>query len=261
MIDTLEAKIMKVYYIEDNIFHQDKFREKYSRSNNLTTIPLNIPPASQLEQFYESLDSIAIQDSDIFIIDIQLNRFHSGIDFSKKIRQKNAKCYIIFLTNDTTKGMEIINENIKADKYYSKKDIAEAVNDLEELLFKSPQAQQLHSKLIKIESLSKIYLIDPNEVNYLSKVTSSRSTIEFFCQTETFLIHGKIDELKSAFQDFHFFNDLKSYSLNPSNIKLVDKKNNEIIFKNEDILLLSRRSIKKLIDFMEQLEQEKMLIT
>ncbi|EOA2604458.1 LytTR family transcriptional regulator DNA-binding domain-containing protein [Enterococcus hirae] len=37
---------------------------------------------------------------------------------------------------------------------------------------------------------------------------------------------------------------MKSYSINPANIKLVDKKNNEIVFKNDDTLILSRRSIK-----------------
>lgn len=73
------------------------------------------------------------------------------------------------------------------------------------------------------------------------------------------MIHGKIEELKQTFQKFHYFNDLKSYSINPANIKLVDKKNNEIIFKNDDTLLLSRRSIKKLVDYMEQLEKEKLL--
>lgn len=127
-----------------------------------------------------------IQDSDIFIIDIELNQYHSGIDFSKKIRQRNNCCYIFFLSNDTTKGIEIINHNIRANKYYSKKDLTEAVNGLEELLFKLPHELQTQSKLIKIESLSKIYLIDPKEVNYLSKVISARSTIEFFCQSEFF---------------------------------------------------------------------------
>lgn len=251
---------MNVYYIEDNIFHQEEFRKKYRQSDYLAAISLVIPLPSQLEKFYSELDFLPIQDSDIFIVDIELKRFHSGIDFSKKIRQRNHSCSIIFLTNDTTKGIEIINQNIRADKYYSKKDITEAVNGLEELLFHHPDLKQDQSKLIKIESLSKIYLIDPKEVNYLSKVTSSRSTIEFYCHTEFFLIHGKIEELKQAFQKFHYFNDLKGYSINPTNIKLVDKKNNEIIFKNDDALILSRRSIKKLVDFMEQLEKEKLFV-
>ncbi|WP_220381058.1 LytTR family transcriptional regulator DNA-binding domain-containing protein [Enterococcus hirae] len=251
---------VKVYYIEDNVFHQEEFRKQYNRSANLAAISLTIPLPSQLEKFYADLDFMPIQDSDIFIVDIELNRFHSGVDFSKKIRQRNHSCYILFLTNDTTKGMEIINQNIRADKYYSKKDIMEAVNGLEELLFNHSNLQQGQSKLIKIESLSKIYLIDPKEVNYLSKITGSRSTIEFFCQTEFFLIHGKIEELKQTFQNFHFFNDLKSYSINPANIKLVDKKNNEIVFKNDDTLILSRRSIKKLVDFMEHLKNENHLV-
>jgi DNA-binding LytR/AlgR family response regulator len=251
---------LKVYYIEDNIFHQEEFRKKYSSSDNLAAISLIIPLPSQLEKFFSELDFMPIQDSDIFIVDIELNRFHSGIDFSKKIRQRNHSCSIIFLTNDATKGIEIINQNIHADKYYSKKDIAEAINGLEELLFQQPNQKKEQSKLVKIESLSKIYLIDPKEVNYLSKVTSSRSTIEFFCHTEFFMIHGKMEELKHTFQKFHYFNDLKGYSINAANIKLVDKKHNELIFKNDDTLILSRRSIKKLVDFMDQLEKEKLLV-
>ncbi|MGX7172480.1 two-component system response regulator [Enterococcus ratti] len=216
---------MKIYYIEDNVFHQEKFRKKYNDNEHLTTISLVIPSPSQLEKFYNRLDFMPIQDSDIFIIDIELNRFHSGIDFSKKIRIKNNFCYIIFLTNDPTKGAEIINQNIRADKYYSKNDLMEVMDGLEELLFKQPHLQQTQNNLIKIESLSKIYLVDPREVNYLSKVTSSRSTIEFYCETEFFLIHGKVEELKHAFEHLNFFNELKSYSINPANIKLVDKKN------------------------------------
>ncbi|MFP7384362.1 response regulator [Enterococcus hirae] len=112
---------MKVYYIEDNVFHQEEFRKQYNRSANLAAISLTIPLPSQLEKFYADLDFMPIQDSDIFIVDIELNRFHSGIDFSKKIRQRNHSCYILFLTNDTTKGMEIINQNIRADNTIVKK--------------------------------------------------------------------------------------------------------------------------------------------
>lgn len=34
---------VKVYYIEDNVFHQEEFRKQYNRSANLAAISLTIP--------------------------------------------------------------------------------------------------------------------------------------------------------------------------------------------------------------------------
>ncbi|EME7172298.1 two-component system response regulator, partial [Enterococcus faecium] len=47
----------------------------------------------------------------------------------------------------------------------------------------------------------------------------------------------------------------KSFSINPFNIKEVDKQMMEVHFKNKDTLFLSSSSVKKLLRHIDQLKQ------
>lgn len=98
-------------------------------------------------------------------------------------------------------------------------------------------------------------MIAPDEVNYISTINGSRSTLEFYGTNENFVIHDKMKNIKQKFQNYHFFNDLKSFSINPFNIKEVDKQMMEVHFKNKDTLFLSSSSVKKLLRHIDQLKQ------
>ncbi|HFD0891110.1 TPA: LytR/AlgR family response regulator transcription factor [Enterococcus faecium] len=245
---------MKIYYIEDNLFHQELFKKELMKHQELSVISLQIFPNNELETIYKRLDTLVFS-SDLFIIDIDLKTLHSGIDFAKKIRNKNPECSIIFLSNDNTRGLEIINQQIRPDCYLDKTNLDEVAQTLKQLLLEKLEAHKQSSSIIELQGAAKVFLIAPDEVNYISTINGSRSTLEFYGTNENFVIHDKMKNIKQKFQNYHFFNDLKSFSINPFNIKEVDKQMMEVHFKNKDTLFLSSSSVKKLLRHIDQLKQ------
>lgn len=79
---------MKIYYIEDNLFHQELFKKELMKHQELSVISLQIFPNNELETIYKRLDTLVFSSSDLFIIDIDLKTLHSGIDFAKKYGTK-----------------------------------------------------------------------------------------------------------------------------------------------------------------------------
>ncbi|MEY8445207.1 LytTR family transcriptional regulator DNA-binding domain-containing protein [Enterococcus ratti] len=244
---------MKIYYIEDNLFHQQLFLNERMNYSNLRSIPVEIFPINQLEQIYKNLASFPFSAADIFLIDIDLQTFHSGIDFAKKIREINPECCIIFLSNDTSKGLEIINQHIRPDLYLSKNEMKTVFTKLEKLITTKLKKQDDTDAIIELKGSLKVYFIHPDEINYIVTVKGFRSSLEFFGISENFIIQDKMKHVKQLFEPYKYFNALKSFSINPYNIKEVNKQTLEVIFKNDDTLLLSASSIKKLLTYIDQL--------
>ncbi|WP_165004549.1 MULTISPECIES: LytTR family transcriptional regulator DNA-binding domain-containing protein [unclassified Enterococcus] len=247
---------MKIYYIEDNLFHQELFKKELQKHEQLRSIEIHVFPSDKLETIYRNLETFSISSSDFFIIDIDLKTLHSGIDFAQKIRTINKNCYIIFLSNDSSRGLEIINRQIRPDRYLDKSDFVDVFNQIEEILQKKMANRKQNASIVELQGAAKVFLVDPDEVNYIATVNGSRSTLEYCGVQENFIIHDKMKNIKQKFKPYHYFNELKSYSINPFNIKNIDKQMMEVNFKNGESLFLSSTSIKKLMNHIEMLKQK-----
>jgi DNA-binding LytR/AlgR family response regulator len=245
---------MKIYYIEDNLFHQELFKKEHKKHKFLQNVAVHIFPSNQLETIYKELESYSFSASDFFVIDIELKTLHTGIDFAKKIRSFNPDCFIIFLSNDNTRGIEIINHQIRPDRYLSKLHLDEVFKTIEQTLLSQLKNQKQSSAIIELTGSGKTFLVDPDEVNYIETIPGTRSCLEFCGIHENFIIHDKMKNIKHKFEKYNYFNNLKSFSINPFNIKEVDKQTMEVIFKNDETLPLSSTSIKKLLSYIDHLE-------
>lgn len=241
---------MKVYYIEDDIFLHQQFI-KYSGeiySEGISSI--EIPKIDQLEKFYYDIPNLEISSADMFIIDISLNIYYSGIDFAQRIRENQPKCSIVFLTSDTSKGIDIINANIHPDRYLVKEDMRQVIREIVECIIETRYVP-LDDKRIIYHSKNNTYIFDPNDINYFTKVSGSRNTIELYKNSEVLTFPGSLKELKPLFHDCSFFSEFKSFLINPQNIKSINKSTGEVIFKNQDSITFSLRNINRLNKFLK----------
>jgi DNA-binding LytR/AlgR family response regulator len=158
------------------------------------------------------------------------------------------------LSNDSTRGIEIINRQIRPDRYLSKIHLEEVFTTIEQILLSKLNNQKQTSDIIELKGTGKTFLVDPDEVNYIETITGSRACLEFYGIHENFIIHDKMKNIKRKFEKHQYFNDLKSFSINPFNIKEVDKHTMEVIFKNDETLPLSSTSIKKLLNYIDHLK-------
>ena len=69
---------------------------------------------------FEFVKNNDIRSSDIFFLDIDLNAYHSGIGLGEMLREKNAKCKIVYLTSHPNKAIAVINRNITPSGYLIK---------------------------------------------------------------------------------------------------------------------------------------------
>jgi two-component system response regulator AgrA len=243
---------MKIYYIEDDIFLHKEFINYSGEIFNSGVSAIEIPKINQLELFYDNIMELNISKEDVFIIDISLNIYYSGIDFAKRIRENQQDCSILFLTSDTSKGIEIINSQIRPDKYLLKNDMHLAIKEIANYIVEKNKLQ-LEKQSVVYSSAHNTYLFDPNEINYFTKVPGSRNTIEVYKKAEIISFSGNLTEIKTKFKDCNYFSELKSYLINPSNISFINRTSGEIIFKNNDKIFLSSRNITKLNRFIKSI--------
>lgn len=241
---------MKIYYIEDDIFLHKEFINRSVEIFNLGVSTIEIPKISQLELFYSNIADLNIGKEDLFIIDIDLNMYYSGIDFAKRIRENQSECSIIFLTSDASKGVEIINAQIRPDRYLLKKDMRLTINEITQYIIEKSNLELEYSNIVYYTAHN-TYIFDPEEINYFTKVPGTRNTIELYKKSEMISFTGNLSEIKVLFKDCHYFSEFKSYLINPSNISSIDKRIGEITFKNDDKVFLSSRNIAKLNKFIK----------
>ncbi|MFK4567330.1 hypothetical protein [Enterococcus sp. UD-01] len=120
--------LINIYIIEDNLMHKKVIMNKLEDySNNSDFAKFNIVDIQNHIDFYHNLYVFPILSTDIFIIDIDLNTFFTGIQLAQKIRALHPYTYIIFLTGDSSNGIKVINDQIKPLAYLLKQDLQETV--------------------------------------------------------------------------------------------------------------------------------------
>lgn len=85
----------------------------------------------------------------IFFLDIDLNAYYSGIELGEMLREKNAKCKIVYLTSHPNKAIAVINRNITPSGYLIKEFTYEKIKNIQSYLLKEKEnepVQQANKK-------------------------------------------------------------------------------------------------------------------
>ncbi|EJY46306.1 hypothetical protein HMPREF1347_02735 [Enterococcus faecium 504] len=113
--------ITRIFILDDSLVFEKMIEDILEESRNLL-IPWNFEIIKGLNvmQFVEFVKNNDIRSSDIFFLDIDLNAYHSGIELGEMLREKNAKCKIVYLTSHPNKAIAVINRNISPSGYLIK---------------------------------------------------------------------------------------------------------------------------------------------
>lgn len=197
--------------------------------------------------FYKELDSLNIQNSDLFFIDIELKTYFTGIDLAKEIRKKNAYCSIIFITSFESKGLEIINENILPLAYLVKsKDKQYMKNKIEDILHTAIRNSSSEDDYILFQERGYDQLVKESEILYISLVKGLKSTLLVKSLDSEIMVTGSLKNIKARLQDELFYKEMKSFIINMRNIKTVYKTEGIILFREDSTLTVGKISARKL---------------
>lgn len=240
-----------IYLIEDNLKYRldlKKEIEKYFHKNSITEY--NIVPLTNYNDFYENMESKDIRPNDIFIVDIDLRTYFSGIKFGEKIRQCSIECKIIYLTSLMDKAIETINQNIFPNAYLVKSNDMEITQlELSEI-FGSLMSEHNHDKNTFVVNTHNVkFVLTYSEVLYISIHKAYRNKLKVETINSYLIIDGPLSKYKKELPSTHFFLDFKSIIINYQNIKSLAAQDRLVTFMNDSSLSLTSKLIYKLIQF------------
>lgn len=218
--------------------------------------PFEIVEITNERAFFHEVESLAINGTDLFFIDIDLNFYLTGIDLAEMIRAKNRACGIVFCTSFEDKMIEIVNRQILPLGYLIK-DKAQGLvqQDLARILSKfvaiTHEAAGNHLKIMINQGNEKI-IINEADIFYIATVPSHRNTLTLRHQQQEILIPGKLRTFKTELKSPFFLKKLKSFILNINKVEKLYSADGIVQFTDQTILDIGLVGTKKVQHFLHE---------
>lgn len=184
----------------------------------------------------------------IYFLDVDLKCEMNGIELGAKIREKDLRGKIVFITTHDELLSLTFKYKVEAMDYILKE--GDIVDVRERIQAALDQAQrhfleeaQKADDFIQLKVDSQILVFDLQQVMFFETAPTPHKLILHLANS-TLEFYGKINdtaELSPSLIKIH-----KSYVINFKNIQLIDKKKREVTMTNGEICLLSIRLSKKL---------------
>lgn len=205
---------------------------------------------SSPDQFYKEVTQKTIKSNDIFLIDIHLNCFCSGIQIAQKIRSMNKETAILFTTSDSFSSIEVINTSIRPQAYILKDSrnpafFSETLKYHLQQLFEMQTNEPTKNSVIFTFG-GEVSSVESKEINYIQTDKMKRSWVNIYLTTdEVLMIRKKFSEVKTQLAEFKQFIPSKSHLINLENIKSISRQEEYIQFKNDEYLYVGKKVIDK----------------
>lgn len=175
----------------------------------------------------------------IYILDIETPS-RSGIDVARVIRNKDLDSVIIFLTGHDELGRVILQNDLMFLSFVNKFDNLD--KRLNEILYKAMDLVKFR-RVVKIEDGNNTYIIDLNDILYLSKDTFARKTTIRTDYAE-YMVRKSLTQLFKLLDD-RFVYSHRACIVNKKRISRIDKSNRIIYFDNNETIDLLSDKYKK----------------
>ena len=178
----------------------------------------------------------------IYILDIETPS-RSGIDVAREIRAKDLDSIIIFLTGHDELGRIILQNDLMFLSFVNKFDnLNKRLNDV---MHKAMDLVKI-KRVMKIDDGTNTYIINLNDILYLSKDTFERKTTIRTDYTE-YKVRKSLSQLKEMLDD-RFIQTHRACIVNKTRISRINRSKRIIHFDNNDYTdLLSDKYKKELI--------------
>lgn len=228
---------MNIALCDDEQIFRDELKSILLKIGIQKNVSFNIYNFTSGEELIQHINNSSTK-YDLIFLDIIMDSLN-GIETAKYIRNKDKNVQIVFLTSSiefALDGYEVkaLNYLIKPAKYES---VLKSINGL----FEDDNKDFYTFKIKNI-----LYQIALRNINYF-EVTNRLITIhcvENTCEENSF--YKKLDDVTAELEDFGFVRCHRSYLVNLKNIYSISS--DEVIFKNGDKALVSRKYNKHLKD-------------
>lgn len=225
------------YLIEDSVSYRMYFKNSITKYMNKHKLLLNfdVYPIQNYTKFYENLGTESINYNAIFIIDIYLNTYFTGIDLGKKILSINQKtCPSDYLM----KSDDIEIMQIQLFKLFTPLNLNISDTD----------------KTITGASYTSSIRLNISDINFISIFKEAKRKVIVKTLDSDLVVDGTLSSIKSKLSFPPFYFGFKSIIINSNKIKSISPFNHLITFKNGSELDMKTKTLYKLSTFQKGLK-------
>lgn len=177
-----------------------------------------------------------LEEFDLFFLDAILDRDFDGIELAKRIRGRNQRAEIVFITYRLDKAYQAFEVN--TFRYLPKPLKMGILIDTLDVFMK--KRKEKSSKLIILKQGQKYLKIQYSKILYFETLDRKLKVIT---TTKTYLVDNKINEIEQRLEDYEFYRIHKSYLVNFAYVKEHDRST--VILLNGDEVYISRLKSKE----------------
>lgn len=200
--------------------------------------------ASKPDEVIEYLDKNDI--TGLYFLDIDLDSDINGIELASKIREKDPRGFIVFVTNHVELSIESFKYKIEAMDFIAKSDIIDNKERIHQCLDNAFQKYTSTNtslqKVFSVKSKGRVTTIPFDEIIYF-ETTEVKHRIRLHGDKKLLEFYGHFKEIEETLDD-RFIKSHRSYIVNKNRIQEVNFHKGEILMDNKELCLLSKRAAK-----------------
>lgn len=203
---------MRIAICDDEKAFLKKFRNEISEILNEADYEL-----TEFTSGENLLEMHKEQKYDIIILDIEMTGIN-GLDTAREIRKSDRSAVIAFLTS--YESFAVQGYEVKAERYILKQQPSNMYKEQLESLFNE---YRLKHKMFVYNNVNKAFSARLSNIQYFEVYVRTIIVHVFDGDNKSFDFYGKLSELEGAYAADGFVRVGKSYLVNISNIKHIDK--------------------------------------
>lgn len=189
---------------------------------------------------YEIVDAEKEEDFQILVIDIEVQDL---IEKIKKYFQKNIPIVVVLGKNDIREMRTFFHSKYITDCIL-RQDVYEIEKSIEKILKNSKKFKKFY-----LNDTFKRGIIDFEEVNYINYCRITRKTQFILVNKDTFSMKTNFSVIEKTLEGIkNFYKIERGTIINIDSIKILDFKEEMIVFKDSSILYISKNKLKELED-------------
>ncbi|TPR55141.1 LytR/AlgR family response regulator transcription factor [Enterococcus sp. OL5] len=220
---------------------------KIDFSTNEFSLQVNI--SQNYIQMYEN-NSLNIKKNDIFLIDIHLNTYFSGIEFAKHIIAIEPEVFILYYTSDPGKSITAINEQTHPTAYilkdFDQKNLMKQLRDTLEKIGNQLESNVNQKNVIKFLYHGEFLFINPQKILYIQTVAGIQKKTILHTDSGEYMLNYRLIDIKPLLPDNQFKKNFKSVILNLTRIHKINRLEGIITFDDNSEIYVGTKVIDKL---------------
>ena len=241
--------MLDIIICEDNIMQRNKIESIIKNKLLILKLPLNVVLSTGCCSDVVNYLNNNQEKSFIYFLDVDLGNQSDGLELAKKIRVYDKKGYIVFITSHAELSFLTFKYKVQAFDYILKSDDISLENSINECLdevYMDYQKVNIIKKDISINLGNRIQVFILNEILFF-ETTEIEHKLRIHTITGHFEFYGKMKDIEAKLPTTYFYKAHRSYIVNITKIKLIDRKNKIIYMINDEICYCSILYLKGLI--------------